>query len=303
MSKHRRLAFTLIELLVVIAIIAVLIGLLLPAIQKVRDASFRLQSSNNIKQLVIASHTIAGEREGILPPCYNEGWVNPAYHPVGGPYFPLQQGTAFFYLLPYIEQNGLWTGSLDPNLGGTGVPGPNVYYNNTHTNMVKTFLAPLDPTSTMKTYGWGVSSYAINYQVFGAPAHPSGWAWGCMGATRLGAMPDGASNTVLFAEKRAGCQGGSNGSNGCLWGHGWWNADWMPMFGNTDIYGANGLLPPLANPNNVNCVPYRPSAFSNQGCLAGIADGSVRNVSTEVTQTVWEGALKPSDGLGIPADW
>src|SRR5258708_1348182 len=97
-------AFTLIELLVVIAIIAILIGLLVPAVQKVRQAAARAQSQNNIKQLVLATHNIAGTNNGVLPPtvgCYPGGANGLAW----GGYQPSRFGTQYYFLLPYIEQD------------------------------------------------------------------------------------------------------------------------------------------------------------------------------------------------------
>src|SRR5262245_14810626 len=99
----RRGGFTLIELLVVIAIIAILIGLLLPAVQKVREAAARTQCVNNLKQIAIAAHA-ANDANKRLPP--QAGTYGGAY------YAPL-----FFHLLPYIEQQTIWNraGTLDYN--------------------------------------------------------------------------------------------------------------------------------------------------------------------------------------------
>jgi prepilin-type N-terminal cleavage/methylation domain-containing protein len=105
MTQHlttaRRRGFTLIELLVVIAIIAVLIGLLLLAVQKVREAAHRIQCNNNFKQLGLALHQFHDVR-GKFPP----GQVNGPY-PDAGVYWGTQHGWAVF-ILPYVEQQQLW---------------------------------------------------------------------------------------------------------------------------------------------------------------------------------------------------
>ena len=97
-QRRGRSAFTLIELLVVIAIIAVLIGLLLPAIQKVREASSRTKCQSQLRQLGIACHTYQDQKTN-MPPCYGV---------IGTAGYGSVNGNAFYHLLPFIEQNPLF---------------------------------------------------------------------------------------------------------------------------------------------------------------------------------------------------
>ena len=144
----RRVGFTLIELLVVIAIIAVLIGLLLPAVQKVREAAARIQCNNNLKQLGLGSHNAAGTI-GYFPPFY--GWY-PTLQPSPGNGW----GTQFFHLLPYIEQDNLYKSGVfngatwdGQNPGGPYFSSQGGYGTPTFVGaqIVKTFICPSDPTS------------------------------------------------------------------------------------------------------------------------------------------------------------
>jgi prepilin-type N-terminal cleavage/methylation domain-containing protein len=140
-------AFTLIELLVVIAIIAILIGLLLPAVQKVREAAARTTCRNNLKQLGLAAHNYQSNY-GNLPPGYNGPDPN-IHYTVGGPSI-FTGGTVHFtgvlwYLLPYVEQSAVW--DQMPNMKSSTFVGQwwsvNPDWTMAHTN-IKVYVCPAD---------------------------------------------------------------------------------------------------------------------------------------------------------------
>src|SRR5262249_44697571 len=175
-------AFTLIELLVVIAIIAVLIGLLVPAVQKVREAAARIQCANNLKQLGLAA----------------QGYHDVHHHfPPGVGYHPFAAngtfGTYFFHLLPYVEQDPLFRSSLGTAPFLSPVGPPTLYYpgnNDVSSRPGATFLCPADPSVesggivTIDGYPFGAASYAPNGLISGTPPPTPG----PQGQTRMHAI-------------------------------------------------------------------------------------------------------------------
>ncbi len=151
-SRSRR-AFTLIELLVVIAIIAVLVGLLLPAVQKVREAAARMQCSNNCKQIGLALANYESSYQKLPPassiPWYPTGQNQDAFLDFTKPFGP----NWAVLLLPYIEQNNLYQlanpGSYPgvPITVGVAPTNANQTWRGIRANTVKTYLCPSDPNN------------------------------------------------------------------------------------------------------------------------------------------------------------
>ena len=191
--------FTLIELLVVIAIIAILIGLLLPAVQKVREAASRSQSQNNLKQMILALHNFGDVNQTQFPPAYGTFPIGSGGWGQAGS----AEGTLFYHMLPYLEQQNMynlgqtsWSGKLSMQLEWANLP-----------RVVKTYMPPADPSIP-----GGANTDYISYQANAmALAQPNGGTfWG--NARMPATFQDGTSNTILFAEAYA--QTGTGGQNG-----------------------------------------------------------------------------------------
>jgi prepilin-type N-terminal cleavage/methylation domain-containing protein len=198
MFKSRR-GFTLIELLVVIAIIAVLLGLLLPAVQKVREAAARLRCQNNIKQLALAVHNYESTR-GVLPPSM--------LAPIGAT-FGTNNGSWSIHgrILAYIEQGN--AGALvdlesawdSPSNRASGVP----------TMRIPVFICPSEINDTVRTRSGAPYVYPVNYGFnFGTwhvwdPVTGRGGDGCFFPNARLKAthIYDGLSNTLMIAEVKA----------------------------------------------------------------------------------------------------
>jgi prepilin-type N-terminal cleavage/methylation domain-containing protein len=299
--KRRFSGFTLIELLVVIAIIAILIGLLLPAVQKVREAAARMSCSNNLKQLGLAVANYAGANQDKLPMA---NWrASNAQNASGGM-------NVLVALLPYIEQDNVYK-IMQQNVGGGstwdagGFSSPS---GTLRTVPIKTYQCPSDPTLTNgyaanQVNQWAGTSYAANFQVFGMGNYPSkfgGTDWAAR--YNIGNIPDGTSNTVAFTSRYAAC-----GSTGNLWA--WPGGDWGPnswgvTFANSP-WGGNWNQPPQFQPNpwNTVCDPTRPSTGHSGACVTALMDGSVRNVSASISQLTWQYAIVADDGQVLGSNW
>jgi prepilin-type N-terminal cleavage/methylation domain-containing protein/prepilin-type processing-associated H-X9-DG protein len=263
---RRPAGFTLIELLVVIAIIAVLIGLLVPAVQKVREAAARLQCQNNLKQLGLALHD---------------------YHDAMGAFPPAKQDTPLHcwvpFTLPYLEQGNLaqkynllvnWDNAA--NDGTAAAPKANQF-------QPKVFLCPAAPSGRVGSNGRGIIDYSPPNQIarpnpFLKVVPPSDPTFlGVLGhniSRPLTAVTDGTSNTVLLAEDAGRNQQWVLGK---LVSTGGGTGAWANPGTEITVNGYNAATNSMPGPCGVNCTNNNEVyGFHSAGANTVFADGHVQ---------------------------
>lgn len=287
LALRKRKGFTLVELLVVIAIIGVLIGLLLPAVQKVREAGNRAKCLNNAKQLALAAIN-ASDQHKKLPPAFG--------------LYANKTGSLFYHLLPFIEQRGIYDDLQGPSVfnfsTGTGVP-------NSGSSRAAVYTCPSDisgstPGQDKDAAGqtWGTTNYGGNWLVFspGTIYQLNGSAAQIPGSSRIPeGFKDGVSNTVFFSEKFAVC--GSTGGSRWAYPPSVTFNPVAPPGNYGGFFNFTGFT--SANPFGWYFEKYQESA-DQATCKSNLAQ--TPHTGGTIIVAMGDGSAKSVSGLNVPED-
>ncbi len=277
---RRRRGFTLIELLVVIAIIAILIGLLLPAVQKIREAANRMKCRNHLKQMGLAVHNV-NDTKGVLPTGGTTPWAQDTPTSEGNMSWPTQ-------ILPFIEQSNL--AKVVPVNYAAAVVSPVSIYScpsrrgptvvGGHALMDYASATPGDAPNSWDQfwYGniWGVPTASYRGMIVRTGTGSSG---------TLAAVTDGLSNTLLIAEKILDKTKYQSG-------------DWMDDAGWSDGWDPDVIRYTAQQPaqDKIGVSGYEFGSAHAGGMNALMGDGSVRMIKYSIDLTVFNRLGDKLDG-------
>lgn len=336
-----RRAFTLIELLVVIAIIAILIGLLLPAVQKIRAAANRMSCGNNLKQIGLALHNYH-DVNGFLPPALvNSGRWNgttaltaqASYYPTDGAWYTYNH-SGFVFILPYIEQDNLFRqydfkvpGSLS-NPYGNPLPPTSGLLTATHpnaivqSNKIKTYTCAGDREPEVISNAFNAADFyqrpntARSNYLF-ASGHrtdynnPADWnsttysgIFGHNTKTKFGDITDGLSNTIAVGESVQRKEGaGTSTSFGPYWGSGTHTAT-IGYTPNTDPrFNINAQYDATCTPKGPRCTyAWVFGSWHPGGANFVLGDGSVRFIRDSIAYPTLFAMVTRAGGENVTND-
>jgi prepilin-type N-terminal cleavage/methylation domain-containing protein len=283
---RRNAGVTLLELLVVVLIIAILVALLLPAVQKVRELALHTESRNNLKQIMLATHSYADANREFLPSVSGFNYAN-----------GFSENSLWWGLFPYIEQGtlyGLFRQAHSGNMASNDF-------------VIRLYVSPLDPTTGITEAG--VSSYAANACVFRNAVK------------RTNGFPDGMSNTISYAEHYAlGCGGTEfDWLSNSLYvippnSASIFKVDRRATFADRelgDVYpatngsGTRSSVPGLTfqiQPSLADCDP-RIAQAAGPSMAVALGDGSVRDLAAGISERTFWSAVTPSGREVLGPDW
>ena len=282
--KQSRPAFTLIELLVVIAIIAVLIALLLPAVQMAREGARRVQCKNNLMQIILAVQNYEAAHE-VLPP----GVVNR-----DGPIQSEPKGyhvSWIVQLLPYLDQ-----GNVQRHINFS-VDVYDAANQTARQQILEVMLCPSDPAyfsnAGIRQQNVGLSNYAgCHHEAESSIAADNHGVFFLNSSVRLDKIEDGPSNTIFIGEKirTRGELGWASGTRGTLRNTG------TPINGDREEFRLGPPYPagqePAADPTHVGGF----SSYHTQGASFAFGDGSIRFLSETIDMVVFQKLGHRADG-------
>jgi prepilin-type N-terminal cleavage/methylation domain-containing protein/prepilin-type processing-associated H-X9-DG protein len=339
-ATRPRRGFTLVELLVVIAIIVLLMALLLPAIQKVREAANKMRCGNNLKQMMIAFHNFHNDFKR-FPNGGTDWFFGIDYGTGSSPQQPPNQLVGFHYqILPYIEQDNLWkqfSNDAWTNPGVTSRTIVQMYFcpsrrapainnwgraMNDYAGLIPGANwpgAPNPPTPTNTDYGWN-----NRYDHGGVVARCNGWSNNQVNGTNeidgpmadikitFASVSDGTSNTVVISEKwqnpRVYLSGSGNDDQGWLCG---WDPDVIRITAAAprqdfipstgDEWGGNDTRS-WGNDNWAQAAYCVGSAHAS-GVNAVFCDGSVRTIGYNIDSVIFWRLGGRNDGVSVSYDF